>query len=97
MGYLGGQRQVGTRPFSAAGRKSTLVRVLPLALCQLPEPVYHVLTSSLGKEQISQGFVAVILGVLACSGLVFAQLQTLGSASHSWPLDNVFSLVFLAF
>lgn len=65
--------------------KGTLVRVLPLTLLPAPRTRVPCAYQLIGERTISPGFVAVILGVLASSGLVFAQLQTLGSASHSWP------------
>ena len=49
MGYLGGQWQVGTgHSLRHVGRAHWLVSYL-WPFCQLPEPVYHVLTSPLGE------------------------------------------------
>lgn len=96
MGYLGGQQQLGTGPFSAAGGKGTLVGVLPLTLS--PAPRTRVPCAYQPTRKNSKSPQAVILGVLASSGLVFAQLQTLGSASPFLALWTLgFYLVFLAF
>ena len=86
MGYLGGQQQLGTGPFSAAGGKGTLVGVLPLTLLPAPrtcvpcayQPTRKNNKSPQGLWQSSWGFWLLLAWCLPNSRLLALPL-------HPWP------------
>lgn len=86
MGYLGGQRQVGTRPFSAAGRKGTLVRVLPLTLLPAPRTRVPCAYQLIGEKSKSpQGLWQSSWGFWLLLAWCLPNSKLLALPPHSWP------------